>query len=462
MPGTWLRTSLMVAVTTLVLAGAGTYAAIRADAADERGGPAAVSVSYAGTDADLANPERGLMHYADCSGAPLVVGTLEGWRRDGVTQVFCMVYLREFRERDLDDAVLGLLQRQFDAVRAAGMTTILRFAYTDSEAGDDASPAQVLRHIAQLEPVLAANSSVIATLQAGFVGAWGEWYYTQHFGNAGRISAADAANRKAVVDALLDALGPTRTVQLRTPGFKRSFHGPEALDPASAFDGSARARVGHHNDCFLAGPDDFGTYTDPAVERPYLAADSTYLPVGGETCAVNAPRSECASAIAEMTQFHWSYLNADYHPDVLAGWRSGGCMPEIQRRLGYRFVLTDGTFSSSGRSVDVRFAVRNDGFSAPYNPRPAQLVLRAGSGAMTRLPLTTDPRRWAAGSVTTVTETVAVPADLPAGTYQLGLALPDATPALAEVPEYAIRTANADLWIAADGYNDLKASVTVS
>ena len=389
------------------------------------------------------------MHFTDCSGTPLSVTTMQGWRQDGITQVFCMFYLKDFRGRDIDDATLGLLQRQFDAVRAAGMTTIVRFAYTDTDAGDDATPAQVLRHIAQLKPVLMTNAYVISTLQAGFVGAWGEWYYTKNFGNAGQISAADAANRKAVVDALLDALPATRTVQLRTPGFKRSLYGS---DPQRA------ARIGHHNDCFLAGPDDFGTYTDPAVERPYLAADTTHLPMGGETCAVNPPRSECASAVAEMMQFHWSYLNADYHPDVLASWRTGGCMPEVQRRLGYRFTLTDGSYRVSGRTLSVRISVRNDGFAVPYNPRLAQLVLRDESGATTRLPLNTDPRQWAAGTTTIVEQDVPVPA----GSYQLGLALPDGTPALATVPEYAIQTANTGLWNATEGYNDLNATITVS
>jgi hypothetical protein len=73
----------------------------------------------------------------------------------------------------------------------------------------------------------------------------------------------------------------------------------------------------------------------------------------------------------------------------------------------------------------------------------------------------TDPRRWAAGTTTTIEQTVPVPAGLAPGSYQLGLALPDASPALATVPQYAIQTANTGLWNAADGYNDLQATVTI-
>lgn len=426
---------------------------------------ALTTVGYPGTDAVLANPDRGFMRYADCGSAPLSADTLAGYRADGVTQVFCMIYLRNFRTGDLDAAILDLLQRQFDAVRAAGLTTVLRFAYTDSSTGDDAAPAQVLRHIAQLKPLLQNNAYIISVVQAGFVGAWGEWYYTQNFGNQGRISATDQANRKAVVDALLDALPATRMVQLRTPGFKRTMYGTAALTSGAAYSGTAAARVAHHNDCFLASADDLGTYVDPAAERPYLAAETLHLPMGGETCAVNPPRSECAGALAELARFHWSYLNADYHPDVLASWRSGGCMTEIERRLGYRFTLTEGGFgrtAARGGTLPVRISIRNDGFAAPYNPRLVQLVLRDGAGTLHRLPLNADPRRWLPGTTTTVEQNVTLPANLPAGTYRLGLALPDGTAALAQLPQYSVQTANAGLWNAAGGYNDLTATVTVS
>jgi hypothetical protein len=268
-----------------------------------------------------------------------------------------------------------------------------------------------------------------------------------------------------VVNALLDALPDTRMLQLRTPAFKRTIHGVTALAADAAYSGTHAARIGHHNDCFLASADDMGTYIDPVNERPYLAAETTYLPMGGETCAVNPPRSECATALAELAQFHWSYLNADYKPEVLASWRAGGCMTEIERRLGYRFALTEGSFARTatpGGTLGVRISVRNDGFAAPYNARLVQLVLRDNAGTLYRLPLSGDPRRWLPGTTTTLQQDVPLPTGLPSGDYRLGFALPDATPALTERPEYAVRTANTNLWNAAGGYNDLNATVTVS
>lgn len=54
------------------------------------------------------------------------------------------------------------------------------------------------------------------------------------------------------------------------------------LAEASAFDGSDAARVGHHNDCFLASDDDWGTYEDPIDDwKAFIAQEGRFTPVGG-------------------------------------------------------------------------------------------------------------------------------------------------------------------------------------
>ena len=42
-------------------------------------------------------------------------------------------------------------------------------------------------------PVLNASADTISELQAGFIGRWGEWYYTANFGDQGVISAPRTA-----------------------------------------------------------------------------------------------------------------------------------------------------------------------------------------------------------------------------------------------------------------------------
>ncbi|UBU15831.1 DUF4832 domain-containing protein [Nonomuraea gerenzanensis] len=430
------------------------------------GGAGGGSVTYTPTTADFANPERGLYHHTgDCDKNDFSLATLQSYRTSQhISLVMCVFYLAEFKTAAISQAALDQLQQQLDTVRAAGLKMVLRLAYTTSTDGADAAKDRVLAHLDQLKPYLTANQDVIYLMQAGFIGAWGEWYYTQNFGNAGTVTAADWANRKAVVDKLLGVLPSTRMVQLRTPKFKRTMYTTTPVTSGQAYGGSAVARLGHHNDCFLASPDDYGTYENAAVEYPYLEAETRYVAMGGETCNPNPPRSDCPTAEDELSRFHWSYLNTDYHTGVLASWSTGGCLAEITRSLGYRFALQSGTYPSTatrGGGLPVTITLRNDGYAAPVNPRGLELLLRnTSTGAVHRLPLSADPRRWAAGATSTITQTVTLPAAIPAGSYALLLNLPD--PLLPARPEYAIRLANEGTWEPATGFNDLQHTVTVS
>lgn len=424
------------------------------------------TVTYQADNTDFANPERGFYRYpANCDAANFDLATLQSYRTgQQTTLIFCMFYLAAFKNAPISAAALEQFQRQADTVRAAGLKMVVRFAYTSSTAGDDAPLSRVLQHIDQLAPYLRNNADIIHVLQGGFIGAWGEWWYTQNFGNAGVISAGDWANRKAVVDRLLSALPSNRMAQLRTPKIKRTMYGTAALTPGQAYNGSAVARLGHHNDCFLAGPDDWGTFENTGVEYPYLAAETQFVPMGGETCNPNPPRSQCPTALHELAQFHYNYLNNDYIADVLNSWTSGGCMPEVRRRLGHRLALTQGTYpptATSGGSLGIQFTVQNLGWAAPFNPRGLNLVLRnTATGAVHLRPLSADPRRWAAGTTTTVSQSVSL-AGVPAGSYRLLLSLPDPQARIANRPEYAIRLANAGMWESSTGYNDLQSTVNI-
>ena len=88
-----------------------------------------------------------------------------------------------------------------------------------------------------------------------------------------------------------------------------------------------------------------------------MIADSPFGAVGGETCKVNPPRSECPAALAELALLHWTHLNSAYHPDVLADWQQGGCYAEVACRLGYRLAVKDlrwGASAAPGGSVPVQ------------------------------------------------------------------------------------------------------------
>jgi hypothetical protein len=430
------------------------------------GGGSGSQVNYTAATDNFANPERGLYHHTgDCDKSDFSVSTLQSYRTSqGISLVMCVFYLAEFKNSPISQGQLNRLQNQLSTVRAAGLKMILRFAYTTSTAGDDAPLSRVQSHLDQLAPYLSSNKDVIAVMQAGFIGAWGEWYYTQNFGNAGTVTSTDWANRKAVVDKILSVLPSDRMVQLRTPKMKRTMYSTSPVAPGSAYNGSSLSRLGHHNDCFLASPDDFGTYENTSVEYPYLQSDTTYVAMGGETCGVNAPRSTCPTAQTELAQFHWSFINTDYEPNVLSSWNAGGCLADITKRLGYRFTLQNGTYPTTatrGGSLPITINLQNTGYATPYNPHNVELVLRnTSTGALTRLAVNTDPRKWTPGATTTISQTLTVPSNLATGSYALLLNLPD--PQLSTRPEYSVRFANQSTWESTTGMNSLLRTITVS
>ena len=442
----------------------------------------AVTVTYTPDNTTIfRNPERGFtneLNGAVTDSRPhLLLGRHEDFfddegTRQTETLVMLLYNLGAYRSGALSAAMLQGFDDDMQVLRDKGFKCVLRFAYTEDENDkNDAGRARVLAHIAQLKPHLAANADVIYVLEAGFVGVWGEWYYSNNFGNETQQLTAD---RRAVLTALLDACPQDRFLLTRYPLIKIQYFGDEdTLTVAEAFTGTDRARLGHHNDAFLNKYGNEGTYgrdgdgpDDDPVLRRYIAAETLYVPNGGET---NVESSSLAKKVytqaeSEMSTYHWTFCGEEYATAVTDRWRSSGIFDNLNRRMGYRYQLISGTYAgrvAQGETLAVSMQVRNTGYAPLYNARTAYLVLR--NGTVTRsLPLTSDPRRWLPNdAVTTISEQLTVPADLPVGTYHLYLHLPDAYPSLAADPRYAVRFANTGVWDDTTGMNDLGATVTV-
>src|SRR5205085_2866348 len=146
-------------------------------------------------------------------------------------------------------------------------------------------------------------------------------------------------------------------------------------------------------------------------------------------------------------------------------WRREGCYGEIARRLGYRLRLTNASFPraiAAGSRIRGSFTVVNDGFAAPYNRRPVELVLRnRNTGRTTLLRLNVDPRRWTSGREHRLLVDAALPRATEPGTYDLLLNLPDPAQTLRNRPEYSIRLADQGTWESATGFNRLLMSLRV-
>ena len=435
------------------------------------------TITYAASAEDFANPERGFFvqrsyNPARANARPLMADEFRAVRDRQISLVRMLYSLAAHRESPIPAEYLARIEADFATARQAGVKLIPRFAYNSGPIGaPDAPIERMLAHLDQLTPVLRANADVLAFLEAGFAGAWGEWHSSTNGLFTSGTGAPPTVNEKtrALAEKLLAALPVDRMIALRCPRFKTDLFGEAPLTAAEAFSGTPRARTGAINDCFLASPNDSGTFTKRmAEEKAFYHQDNLYVPQGGETCSTSAgaqPFIGCANALKEMAYQRYSTLNIDYQRGVLNGWDTGGCMPEVRRRLGYRHRLVDSRAPESvrpGGTFSLTLSVVNDGFANLYNPRPLEVVLRhQPTGRLYRLQTTEDPRRWVPGEPRTVELTGGVPVDAATGAYDVLLHLPDAAATLRDRPEFAVRFANDDVWEPASGMNSLRRQVRV-
>ena len=426
----------------------------------------ATMVTYTESSSIFANPERGFykaQEYRKASASVLSSSTLASLRASGRSLMLLEYYLTDFISSDISSAYLTLIEKNFKALRSGGVKCVLRFAYKDNHSSSDhpwdATEAWVMRHIEQLTPLFTTYKDVIFVLQAGFIGSWGEWYYTDNFVMS-PSTTADYAPRGRVLDALLNAMPSDRQVQVRTPKFKMKLVGSTPLTATTAHNGSKAARVGAHNDCFVASGSDQGTFNSD-TERNFWAADTRYTIMGGETCAVS-DQCHCEAfgsnpgTLSELKKYHWTYLHDGYRQEVLDLWKSEGCFDQIDRELGYRLVLEDGSFGAAraGQAMQVTLHLRNKGYAAPMNPRTAYLVLTSESGSeLGRWSIGSDPRFWGPddGQIT-IDQSITLPASA-SGTVKLYLYMPDPEPTLASDARFAIRCANENVWDGNTGLN---------
>ncbi|MFV0467976.1 MAG: DUF4832 domain-containing protein [Dysgonomonas sp.] len=424
------------------------------------------NVVYTPTSAIFPNPERGFYKHTEIN---LVSGTgaltqsqLTNYRQNNIALVYRVFYLKNFKNTHLSQAALDEVNNDFTTARNGGVKLIVRFAYSSSQTESDAPLNIVLQHMEQLKPILAKNIDVIFVLQAGFIGAWGEWYYTSNNLNT-------SAARYEVIKKLLEIVPQNRYIQLRTPAYKQAyFQRTTPLSYEEAFKETDISRVGHHNDCFLASTTDYGTYNNPTVDKAYLNKECLFVPIGGETCppdGVNPATS--TKAQEEMRYLRWTYLNEDYYHGVNDAWKLDGGMDNIVRELGYRLQLSSGEYSNKVRPGGIftaRLIIKNVGYAPIYNERFAELILKNNqSGERFRLKLTSvEPRFWQPLASNEIEINGGLPQDMPEGTYTLYLNLPDADPAIYDNPAFSIRMANDNVWEESTGYNNLNATIHVS
>ena len=402
-----------------------------------------LSVQFTPSTLDFPNPERGFYKYA-ADPAKLDADYLNSITQQGYRLIYTPADLSQWRNQDLPQSYLNALNDGFELMRQAGVKAVLRFAYDYEASGKDTNLAQVKRHIEQLKPIINRNADVIAVWQGGFIGAWGEWHSSANGLNSD-------SNKKEIAQALLAALPANRQLNLRYPYDLIKWYGT----PASAEDfanNSEKARIGIHNDCYLASIDDTGTYQprrDQTIEaqRMFTRQHVQYTSFGGETCApIAQARTTCSDILREGKEYRLGYLNYDYHEDFINGWEKEGCMADVRKNIGYRIELSQFQISSKAQSGSLKWALKlsNQGWARPLNPRDIVVRFTSADGSSKDIALeNTNLRTLDAGASAQWEGTLTLP-NLSAGEYSISLGAPDPDARLAGNTRFSLRFANAD------------------
>ncbi|MGL4608179.1 MAG: DUF4832 domain-containing protein [Trueperaceae bacterium] len=423
-----------------------------------------VTVNYQEDGSNIANPERGyyFAHVMSSSNPKVIDPTNIQRMKDEKITIFKRIYnLNTFKSSSISSSFLDWIRQDLQVVRDNGLKVSLRFAYNFNDGStSDAPKSVVLNHIDQLKPILQDNADIIAFMDLGFIGMYGE-------GHSSTNGLDSDTNREEILERLLSALPSNRMIVVRVAKYKKYSYGDSALTEGEAFNGSNRSRVGHKNDCFTAETDNYGTYwpldsKSLESQKNYLNQETLYLPQAGETCGYFPSFSECSSALKDLQRMHWSSIGR-LDGTFTSRWSSQGCLDTITKRLGYRYKLTSGALPGSvnkGSTMSVQLKMTNDGFAGLYNPRNLELVLRNRSnGQESRLAVNPgeDVRLFlpAAGETKTLTLNASVPSGIVSGDYDLFLNLPDPSSSLNRQATYSIRLANTNMWESSTGYNKL-------
>ncbi len=344
----------------------------------------------------ILNPERGFYFHSDSyptwpsifgqSYQPLTEFEVNYYLDSGATVVLRLFYLHEFLNSDtISQAYKNKMQDDFDLIRDHGMKVMIRFAYSNlvDSADMNVTPERIESHLISLNPILAANKDLILAVQAGFIGTWGEWYYTDNFGAAGTIyTQSDWEKRYQVITALLENVPPGIMIQLRAPAYKTNYlqYIGEATNPVSdseAFNPNlVKARLGHHNDCFMSGPD--AEIHEITIPKSSLTALSDTIYVGVRGMGITGSDTTLYGG-SSFSQLPYSTSPLEMYvlgsESISGGWDYVSSMVDFTNGTILEFKVAD-----DGSNVYIR--IQESGYLALYGLR-YDIVVNTDEGVNT-------------------------------------------------------------------------------
>ncbi|MGB8452036.1 MAG: DUF4832 domain-containing protein [Anaerocolumna sp.] len=412
-------------------------------------------IDYAETTEELNNPERGYMSNY------FINLKVKGSQILNIEDNFCHLFFnigdfsnaRNGGKGDLDFSadMLSGLNQTFKNFRENGSMAIIRFSYDGYEGRADTEPSmkQILKHITQLKPVFAANEDVIASVEAGFLGKWGEMHGSK---------IVTVKNINLLINALLDTVPKSRTISVRQPAFYANWLGINInnINKSISKKGTPGYRIGIYNDGYLGSVSDLGTYQNRNKELAWLKEQAKHTFYGGEIpSAYDDEYYLPVNCIPEMSVTHTAYINGGQYAEwnrIYQGsnqaYKGKTALKYISDHLGYRFVLCNSLLPKSisqGNNLPLKIKIENTGFGNVINQKEVELILLKDNRYYIKK-LNMDVTQWNANTIKSLSLTMQLPINIKEGTWKVYLRISNPNTSTEDDTKWAIEFANADIW----------------
>ncbi|MDD6236813.1 MAG: DUF4874 domain-containing protein [Clostridiales bacterium] len=357
----------------------------------------------------LFNPGRGFryeMAVSSVNEAKAFPERLESLMQDYTVEspriVQLYIYLTDYRDKDLDNTMLGAIENMFAYCQSKKIQVLPRFAYVQDEganATQDATIDQMLQHIDQFAPILKKYRNILFAIDAGMVMHWGEWSggmetYTKY---------------RPVLQKLIDATPGDLFVLVRYAAIKEMF----------AEDKARYSRLGYHDDYMVGYPHKWNTggletsmYYNTFLKNSANVIVQGEMPWGSDRTTSIGSGMNMAMYMAKfhflafsvyhnyregggqyaMVKWKSEQLTANslsknnlpyqesWFSDVKGGAYAQNAFNYIRDYTGYRIAAEQVKAEMKGKAITAAFTLKNYGFATPYSLSKGKLVIADRKG----------------------------------------------------------------------------------
>lgn len=264
------------------------------------------------------------------------------------------------------------------------------------------------------------NDPLIAFIQLGSLGHWGEWHT---YGTNSVFPPMSVSDQ--YVQHYLNAFSSDKLVMRR--GYKLAGDNGMGLfndvfGEQLSLEAAGWGWINQINKGYYDGLNQF----NPAMPNFWQAG-----PSGGEFAYGDPARYLTSTTIDETIRqaqvSHTSWLGPSTPADIPVGGSNQPYIDALAKTMGYRFVLSSVTHSDTavaGNNFSLNMTWNNKGVAPFYFNWPLRVGLADANGIVTYTTTNDDIRNWLPGT-TDVIASMSLPSNIPAGTYSIVVSIAD-------------------------------------